>query len=332
MDCHHCLYLLCAVGIQNVIDKYQIVGIQGDDGVQGDRGLQGAQGVPGPKGQKGQRGQQGLHGLNGTQGPIGLAGSKGQKGEKGLNGLRGDAGTQGQKGGRGQAGLTGPQGPRGFLGSKGQKGETGPRGFSGSKGQKGVNGLRGTPGPTAGGVVYTRWGRTTCPNTTGTQLLYAGRTSGSHWTQRGGGANHLCLPEQPEYSTYTAGTQNGRAFLYGTEFETGGEGDGPFRSLYQHNSPCAVCYASNRGTVVMIPAKYTCPSSWTQEYYGYLMAEKYDTHRSTFECVDVSPQSIPGSLANTNGVLFYHVEATCNGIPCPPYNTQKEVMCVVCTK
>ena len=83
----------------------------------------------------------------------------------------------------------------------------------------------------------------------------------------------------------------------------------------------------------MIPAQITCPSSWTREYYGYLMAEKHDHHRSTFECMDQSPQSVPGSIASTNGVLFYHTEVKCNvGIPCPPYDTQKEVTCVVCTK
>ena len=84
----------------------------------------------------------------------------------------------------------------------------------------------------------------------------------------------------------------------------------------------------------MIPARLTCPSSWTQEYYGYLMAERSHPshHRSTFECVDQSPQSVPGSIANTDGILFFHTEVKCNGIPCPPYDTQKEVTCVVCTK
>jgi len=83
----------------------------------------------------------------------------------------------------------------------------------------------------------------------------------------------------------------------------------------------------------MIPAQLSCPSSWTQEYYGYLMAEWYGRHRTMFECVDQNPQSVPDTAADTNGALFYHVEVKCNfGIPCPPYDTQKEVTCVVCTK
>ena len=186
-------------------------------------------------------------------------------------------------------------------------------------------------------MVYTRWGRTTCPSTSGTQLLYAGRAAGSHYSEQGGGANYLCLPDQPQYSTYTAGTQTGRAYLYGAEYQTGGGAtyNGPLHSFHDHNVPCAVCYTSTRETVVMIPARLTCPSSWTLEYYGYLMAERYipNHHRTMFECVDQSPQSVPGSIADTNGVLFCHTEVKCNhGIPCPPYDTQKEVTCVVCTK
>ena len=128
-------------------------------------------------------------------------------------------------------------------------------------------------GPSTCGVVYTRWGRTTCPNTYGTQLLYAGRAAGSHYTDRGGGANYLCLPEQPQYSNYTPGVQTGRAYLYGTEYQAGGPwaGDTGPLSLGDHNVPCAVCYSSTRAAVVMIPAQYTCPSSWTREYFGYLM-------------------------------------------------------------
>ena len=76
----------------------------------------------------------------------------------------------------------------------------------------------------------------------------------------------------------------------------------------------------------------TCPSSWTREYYGYLMANWHGYRRTMFECVDRYPQSIPGSVADTDGALFYHTEVKCNGIPCPPYDTQKEVTCVVCTK
>ena len=183
--------------------------------------------------------------------------------------------------------------------------------------------------------MYTRWGRTICPNTTGTQLLYAGRAAGSWYNEKGGGANYLCLPEQPQYSTYTAGVQRGRAYLHGGVYATGSNpaDTGPFRSVSNHNVPCAVCYTSTRGTVIMIPAQTTCPSSWTREYYGYLMANWIGYYRTMFECVDYSPQSVTGRTTVTIGMLFYHTEVKCNdGLQCPPYDVQKEVTCVVCTK
>ena len=56
--------------------------------------------------------------------------------------------------------------------------------------------------------------------------------------------------------------------------------------------------------------------------------------RTMFACVDEDQESIPGSQVNTNGALFYHDEASCSdaGLPCPPYNDDQELNCVVCTK
>ena len=98
--------------------------------------------------------------------------------------------------------------------------------------------------------------------------------------------------------------------------------------------PCAVCYVPTRVASFMIPAKLTCPTGWTEEYHGYLMVERHNHAASaTFECVDYNPESVNGSTADTNGGLFYHVEAVCDaGLDCPPYVAEKEVACVVCTK
>ena len=83
----------------------------------------------------------------------------------------------------------------------------------------------------------------------------------------------------------------------------------------------------------MIPAKASCPPDWTREYYGYIMSANINHRRTMFECVDGAQESLPGSSANTNVALFYHVEATCgDGLSCPPHNNDREVNCVVCTK
>ncbi len=44
--------------------------------------------------------------------------------------------------------------------------------------------------------------------------------------------------------------------------------------------------------------------------------------RTSFQCVDKEMKVMPGSQANAEGALFYHIEADCNGLPCcRPYNT-----------
>ena len=179
-----------------------------------------------------------------------------------------------------------------------------------------------------------RWGKSSCPNVTGTELLYAGRVGGNLYNRQGGGGTYLCLPETPEYSTtlrYTPGSQ-GYSEIFGTEYEH------PIVGTHDHNTPCAVCSATTRVAHVMIPAKASCPTGWTREYYGYLMtqSDKWNPgssqRRTPFICVDKDQDSVSGSQGNTNGALLYHVEANCNGLPCPPYNNHQELNCVVCTK
>ena len=177
--------------------------------------------------------------------------------------------------------------------------------------------------------MYIRWGRTVCPSVPGTELVYEGFAGGTdHWV-KGGGSNRLCLPRVPKYSSYQPGVQ-GNSPLHGSEYEL--YQGSPLPNVYQHNVPCAVCCVSTRSVVYVVPAWDYCPSGWTLEYSGYLMTERYNHYRNTMECVDKDPESIPGSAANINGALFYHVEATCNGLPCPPYDPQKELTCAVCTK
>ena len=132
---------------------------------------------------------------------------------------------------------------------------------------KGGPGAQGLPGPRTGGATYVRWGRTTCPNVTGTMLVYKGRAAGSSWSHKGGGGNYQCVTEEPETFSFGPGTFDA-AYIYGAEYEM--FGNVPSASLPNHNHdvPCAVCYIAPRETVLMIPGRYTCPSGWTREYYG----------------------------------------------------------------
>ena len=213
-------------------------------------GRDGLPGVPG---------RDGRDGLPGPAGPAGLPGFYGPRGSKGDTG---EIGTKGQKG-QSSAGVQGPVGPAGLPGLKGSRGDTGA---VGAKGQKGQEGPPGPPASSGNGVTYTRWGKSTCRS--GVSRVYAGKTGSSFHEHKGGAANYICMPNDPEYTLpYQSGVR-GHSYVYGTEYEV------PLVSgRSQHNAPCAVCYVPTMNTVIMIPAKTSCPSGWTREYYGYLMSE-----------------------------------------------------------
>ena len=135
------------------------------------------------------------------------------------------------------------------------------------------------------------------------------------------------MPKDPEYILPHVTGVRDHSYVYGGEYNS------PIQGGNNHNVPCAVCEVSSRDKIVMIPAKATCPPSWTREYYGYIMASYREWSRSRFECVDEDQESIPGSAgSSTPEFRLQHVEAHCSGLPCPPYDPQKELNCVVCTK
>ena len=149
------------------------------------------------------RGRDGRDGRDGGKGEKGNEGPKGERGEAGTRGLPGD---QGERGPPGPPGISGPRGPVGEKGSPGSPGLPGPQGEHGPQGPA-----------TGGGTVYTRWGRTSCPMNQGTDLVYSGRAGGTQYDHSGGGANLLCLPDDPEYSRYVNGIQ-GQSPLRGAEY------------------------------------------------------------------------------------------------------------------
>ena len=175
-----------------------------------------------------------------------------------------------------------------------------------------------------GVVTYVRWGNSTCPY--GADIIYSGVVAGSAYSHEGAAVDPLCLPPNPQYLKSQPGYQNW-VEVYGAEYETHNT---PLDHSYDRNVPCALCQVYGRTNKMMIPSRYECPPGWNTEYYGYLMAGKDDQKGATqFTCMDKSLEQVPGSGADTNGYLFYTVEAHCNHfIPC----SDKELTCVVCTK
>ena len=267
------------------------------------------------------------------RGRDGIPGRDGRDGRDGGMGPPGPTGPHGEKGDRGELGLPGPQGDKGIpgpLGISGPQGAVGEKGDHGDPGLPGPQGPQGAQGPPTGGAVYVRWGRTSCPTGQGTELIYSGRAGGSYRLHQGGAANHLCMPDNPEHLQYGSGSTGG-SYVYGMEYNM--DSRQPLHSVRYHNVPCAVCFAATRDTILMIPAKLTCPTNWTVEYAGYLMTEPYGNHRSTYECVDRYPESVPRlNQFSSYSAIFQHVEPNCAGLSCPPYDAQKELTCVVCSR
>ena len=54
-------------------------------------------------------------------------------------------------------------------------------------------------------------------------LVYAGRAGGTWWNHKGGAANYLCMPDDPDYLRYQPEVQ-GYSYVYGVEYQTGDDG------------------------------------------------------------------------------------------------------------
>ena len=185
--------------------------------------------------------------------------------------------------------------------------------------------------PETGGSVFVRWGRTVCPE--GTDFLYQGRTATNKYNIGGGTSDYLCLPSNPQYcSSDTSSSLYSQ--LYGVEYESLGGSSSPLYHVVHAQMPCAVCHTPNPA-MFTYPASCSCPRSWTTEYTGYLMAEyktEYGgrTGKSTI-CVDGAAEGY-GSRDDDNPAVAYLMKATCEFLPCPPYDAGKALSCAVCSK
>jgi len=124
-----------------------------------------------------------------------------------------------------------------------------------SRGPQGQRRVAGATGPLVKGVVV--WStQGTCPNVSGTELVYAG-----------GLVEAVTITEEEQPTT--SACLRYQSGVYGVEYQPH---SGPLSAIHEHNARCAICYASTRMAVTMIPAKTHCQSTWTLEYSGYLMS------------------------------------------------------------
>ena len=149
--------------------------------------------------------------------------------------------------------------------------------------------------------------------------------------QKGGGANYVCLTQNPIFNQSTPGQDDSRSRIFPVEYRSWQEG--PLKPQHKHDAPCAVCQTTGcRTQVLMIPSSTLCPSGWNKEYDGYLVASRWNFHRTNYVCLDGKPESLPGDEAEAQISYFFPVEIVNPGSTLPSdYETGKELMCAVCT-
>ena len=285
-------------------------------------------GRDGISGRDGRDGRDGLQGPIGPQGPIGVRGEKGHPGEfPGEKGEKGVPGVTGYKGEKGQAG------EKGNMGAKGHKGDVGPSGPMGLRGPKGdFPGQKGSKGDAgSSGVTYIRWGRTVCPK--GTSLVYSGVAAGTKYDTKGGTSDTLCLAGNPQYKAGDASSSNA-AQLSGVRNEVSGSPAPPLNNRFHTYLPCALCYTTTKSTSFMLPGRYACPSGWSSEYTGYTMTEYTYNNRGGRRdtiCVDQDAEEA-STKGNAAAAILMLMQVSCIGLDCPPFDSQKPLTCVVCSK
>ena len=147
----------------------------------------------------------------------------------------------------------------------------------------------------------------------------------------------LCLPRDPQWLTYNTGSTPVASWMRSVEYIS--KDYGIFSStINQKRAVCARCFTQSRPAIIMIPARTTCPSGWTREYYGYLMAsyEGY-AHPSNYICVYYSPSYYTHSDPGQGGGLTF-VNADCDGegtideCGTGEYVNNRQLTCVVCSR
>ena len=225
-----------------------------------------------------------------------------------------------------------------------------PQGRDGAKGSTGENGEagdRGDPGMdiTSAGVVYTAWGLTDCPATTGTTTLSRGLMSASRSTDTGSGTNYLCLPDNPNFANSTNPNAVIQAAVVGVKYNTVDE---PLQDINNMAAACSVC-STPQAVHLMIPGSAVCPSGrWRREYSGYLMssrdtpsetlsADQVNSHfRTEYVCVASNAVGVPFSSADGDDAELFHVHLDCeagSSLACSArdYSTALQLTCAICT-
>lgn len=160
-------------------------------------------------------------------------------------------------------------------------------------------------------------------------LPITGFAASGFYDAKAASTDTLCLPHDPDAAPVGLPFSDAYGRIYGSEYEFN------FKNIAVNDDvPCAVCYTT-QAVSIMIPAKTSCPSSWTKQYAGFLTSGGYytDQYGNEYLCIDGDPEYLTDGARrhNENGRLFYPVHSVCGSLPCPPYKDSQNLGCVVCT-
>ena len=153
------------------------------------------------------------------------------------------------------------------------------------------------------GVSFTRWGYSVCPQMT--ELVYNGRMV----DLLSGAGTPQCLPLNPTYPSELDRIQRKEVI------QKADEGN--------YSVPCAVCFSNSHSTVLMQPARHICASGWSMLYEGLLV-----TNKASLLCMDIALKQYSTRPMNSH----HYVKASCDILPCPPYDDTSNLTCAVCIK
>lgn len=153
------------------------------------------------------------------------------------------------------------------------------------------------------GVSFTRWGYNECPQMT--ELVYSGRMV-DLWS-----STPQCLPLSPTYPSELDRIQRQEVIQ---KVDRG-----------NYSVPCAVCYSGRHSTVLMQPARHICARGWSLLYEGLLV-----TNKASLLCMNSLKPLQESSTRTLNS--YHYVKASCDILPCPPYDNTSSLTCVVCIK
>ena len=118
--------------------------------------------------------------------------------------------------------------------------------------------------------------------------------------------------------------------MYGAIYDNG---DLSPRAKNGDDLPCSVSRSTVGSSVLMIPGKFSCYDGWTLQYHGDLVAGHHGhIAASQYICLDEHSETLRTGYRNDNGKLFHPLKAVCGALACPPYQENRYLTCVVCTK